>query len=137
MASPANSIITPQVPQNGACVCTTANTNYTDTPTNTQLLYTAHATNGSRVKRITALARATVTATELQLFRSTDGGATKKYCNSALMPAYTVAVTTRQAPAAFDYSDLNSLELEPGEQIYAAISVSNTGIVFHADGADF
>jgi hypothetical protein len=136
MAVTPNSIVTPQTINTGTAVCTTANTTYSDTPTNSVLLFTAGA-NGSRLTKITALARATVTATECQLFRSSDGGTTKRFFDSALMAAYTVAATTKQTKADFGYTDLAPLILEPGEQIYAAIGVTNTGIVFNAEGADY
>lgn len=136
MAVTANSIITPQTVVGGTAVCTTANTGYGDTPTNSVLLIPA-ATNGQRITKITALARATVTATELQLFVSNDGGTTKRFLSSALMPAYTVAQTTRQAPADFGYSDLSPLELSSTESVYACIGVSNTGIVLRYEGGAY
>jgi hypothetical protein len=136
MAVTPNSIITPQTPRSSTCVCTTANTNYTDSPTNTQTLWTAGA-NGSRVTKITALSRATVTATELQLFVSSDGGTTKRFLASRLMSAYTVAQTTGQSAADFGFSDTSPVILGANEVLYAAIGVTQTGIVFRAEGADY
>jgi hypothetical protein len=133
MAVTPNSIITPQTPLTAIAVVTTANSVYNDTPTNTvQLL--ASQTNGCRITKITALARATVTATELQLFVSSDGGTTKRFIDSKLMPAYTVAQTTQQSKADFGFSETNPLFLLPGESLWAGIGVTNTGIVFRAEG---
>ncbi len=133
MAVTANNIITPQTPLAATAVVTTANTNYTDTPTNTvQLLATS--TNGARVTKVTALARATNTATELQLFSSPDGGTTKRLIASKLMPAYTVAQTTGQTSADFGFNESNPLILQAGESLWAGIGVTNTGIVFRAEG---
>lgn len=128
--------ITPQTPKSGVAVCTTANSTYSDTPTNTQKLLTA-GPNGARVTKITALARATVTATELQLYVSYDAGTTKKLINSKLMAAYTVAQTTGQTPTDFGYSEDAAMILAANAEIYAAIGVSNTGIVFHAEWGDY
>jgi len=136
MAVTGNNVITPQTPKSGVTVCTTANTTYSDTPTNTQKLITAGA-NGARVTKITAMARATVTATELQLYVSYDAGTTKKLMNSKLMAAYTVAQTTANVPTDFGYTEDLPLQLLAGAEIYAAIGVTNTGIVFHAEWGDY
>lgn len=133
MAVTANSIITPQTPLTGMAVATTANTTYTDSPTNTQLLLSAQ-TNGARISKITALARATNTATECQLYVSSDGGSTKKLVKSVLMSAYTVAATTGQTGADFGYTDSLPLILSSSDSLYVGIGVTNTGIVFRAEG---
>ena len=133
MAVTANSIITPQTPFGATAVATTANTTYTDSPTNSVVLVGAQ-TNGARISKITALARATNTATECQLYISPDGGTTKRFVKSALMSAYTVAATTAQTGADFGYTDYNPIILSSTESLYVAISVTNTGVVFRAEG---
>jgi len=90
--------------------------------------------NGVRISRLTALARATNTATELQLFVSHDGGTTKRFIRSVLLPAYTVATTSAQAGQDFGYTDAAPLILGPNDTLYVGISVTNTGIVFNAQG---
>jgi len=92
------------------------------------------AVNGVRITRLTALARATNTATELQLYVSNDGGTTKRLIRSVLMAAYTVAQTTGQTATDFGYSDSSPLILNASETLYVAIGVTNTGIVFRAEG---
>lgn len=133
MAVTANSIITPQTPLAATAVATTANTTYTDSPTNTVLLLAAQ-TNGCRITRINALARATVTATELQLYVSADSGTTKKLINSTVMAAYTVAATTAQTEIDLGYSETSPLILMSTESLYIGIGVTNTGILFRAEG---
>ncbi len=90
--------------------------------------------NGARISRLTSLARATNTATECQLFVSHDGGTTKRFIKSVLLPAYTVATTTAQTGADFGYSDAAPLPLGPNDTLYVGISVTNTGVVFNAQG---
>jgi len=90
--------------------------------------------NGARITRLTALARATNTATELQLYVSNDGGTTKRLIRSILMAAYTVAQTTGQTAVDMGYSDSAPLILSASEILYVGIGVTNTGIVFRAEG---
>lgn len=131
-----NNQVTPGKPITGNCVVTGANTSYTDTPANSVELVAAQ-TKGARITKVTALARATNTATELQLFTSKDSGTTKKFLKSALMAAYTVAQTTKQTETSFNYSETDPLYLEAGESLYAAIGVANTGIVYRAEGGAY
>ena len=131
-----NSLVTPQKPIAYTCVVTGANTSYTDSPSNSVELVPAQ-TKGCRLTKITALARATNTATELQLFTRTDSGTTKRFIDSALMAAYTVAQTTRQTKTTFGLSEAEPLILAAGESLYACIGVANTGIVFRAEGGGY
>ena len=87
--------------------------------------------------KITALARATNTATELQLYVSYDAGTTKRLINSKLMAAYTVAQTTGQTATDFGYSDALPLLLSVAAELYVAIGVANSGIVVHAEWGDY
>lgn len=135
MATTPNSIITPQTPKSSNAACTTANTTYTTSPTNTVALVTAGA-NGARVTRIGATPLATVTATQLQLFRSRDAGTTKYFFDSALMAAYTMAQTTEASTTDFGYSDSNPLILAANEVIYAAIGVTGS-VTFNAEYSDY
>jgi hypothetical protein len=90
--------------------------------------------NGARITRLTALARATNTATELQLYVSNDGGTTKRLIRSILMAAYTVAQTTGQTAVDMGYSDSAPLILGASDTLYVGIGVTNTGVVFRAEG---
>jgi hypothetical protein len=218
MAIASNSIITPQRPFTAVAVATTANSTYTDSPTNTVLLArqdllpvspftvvnllatvtvshpdhglftgmqitmsgavavggitpsgaytitvltadtytfthgssaTSSATgggsavlaqlartsaNGARITRMTALARATPSATELQLYVSNDGGTTKRFIRSVTLPAYTVVQTAGQTAIDMGYSDSAPLILGASDTLYVGIGVTNTGIVFRAEG---
>ena len=93
--------------------------------------------NGARITRLTALARATNTATELQLYVSNDGGTTKRLIRSILMAAYTVAQTTGQTAVDMGYSDSAPLILAASDTLYVGIGVTNTGIVFRAEGGGY
>ena len=131
-----NSIITPQTPKTGHAVTTTANTTYTDAPTNTQLLL--DATAAGRVTRISAMPRATVTATMLQLYLSKDGGVTKRLINSKLMSAHTIQATTAIPATDFGYSDLNPMLLEAGDSLYVAQAVTLAdGVCWDAEWAAY
>lgn len=144
MALTYNSLLTPQKPAALTAVATTANTNYTDTPTNSVEFLPANGNtiaveypNGLRLSSVKALARATPTATELQLFVSDAAGAVKRFINSTLMAAYTVAQTTGQTEIDFGYSDTTPLILAAGERLWLAIGVTNTGIVGRAEGGAY
>lgn len=108
-----------------------------DTPTNTVLLVTAGA-DGSLLTRLTAIPRATVTASDLVVFVSKDAGTTKRFIDSKLMGAYTAATTTATPVTAFDYSELTPLRLEAGDEVYVGSQVAlANGIVFKAEFTDF
>jgi len=134
MAGTPNSAITPQTVVTGSALCTAANTNYAAPTTPVQLL--AGQTNGARLTSVTAMALATVTATELQLYKY--DGVTYKFIKSVLMAAYTVAQTTAQTQVDFGYSDSGPLFLAANEQLVVAIGVSlATGIRFHCQGGAY
>jgi len=135
MAVTPNSIVTPQTPRSGSAVTTTLNTTYTDTPTNSAKLFTAGA-DGSRITRVRATPRETVTACQLQLYASVDGGTTKRLIDSVLMPATTVDATHAASPCDFGYSDDNALILQASEELYVAAGLTKS-IAWRAEGADY
>lgn len=137
MAVTANSIITPQTPKAAAVTTTTANTTYTDSPSNTATLLTVGA-NGGRVTRIRSIPRATVTATALHLFLSTDSGTTKKLIDSVLVSAHTVAATTAIPETDWGYSADNPLILPANAILYVSQAVTLAdGIDHQAEWADY
>jgi hypothetical protein len=132
----ANSIITPQTPKSGIANVTTANTTYTTSPTNTQLLVTAGA-NGARLTKLQAIPVATVTtANQLQVFRSADAGTTKRFAESALMATYTMAQNTEAPTTDFGYSEDNPMILAANETIYVAVGQSQS-VNFIAEWSDY
>ncbi|MCA3736078.1 MAG: hypothetical protein INE97_12180 [Phenylobacterium sp.] len=132
-----NSIITPQVPRSASGVASLANTTYGDAPAGAVLIFAA-GPNGARVSRVSAVTRASLTATECQLFRDHDGtGTVKRFFASRLMPAVTVSPSTAQAAVDFGYSDSAPLLLGAGEKLYGAIGQAQTGVVFCVEGADY
>jgi hypothetical protein len=126
-----------QTPKTATAVATAAAT-LTDTPNNTLLLLTAGA-DGCIVTSLTAIPRATVTASDLVLFISKDNGTTQRLLDSALMAAYTSAVTTATPVTTFTrFSDSSPLRLEAGDQLYVGSQVALAGgIVFTAQYTDF
>ena len=126
-----------QTPKTATAVVTAAAT-LTDTPTNTVLLAMAGA-DGAIVTRLTAIPRATVTASSLVLFISKDGGTTQRLIDSELMSAYTVAVTTAIPETVLAaYSEAAPLRLEAGDRLYVGSQVALAGgIVFRAEFTNF
>ena len=134
----ANSIVTPQAPKAATAVATVANTDYDDIPANAAGALVTAGTNGARVTKLYAIPRATVTATQLQLYRSADAGTTKRLFDSALMAAYTMAATTEAPTTDFGYSEDNPLILVANEVVYPAIGVAlAAGVVFVAEWGDY
>jgi hypothetical protein len=128
-----------QTPKNASAVATGAVGTITgDSPTNTILLLTAGA-DGAVLTRLSAIPRATVTASSLVLFTSSDTGTTKRLIDSALMAAQTVSSTTAIAATTFaTYTEATPLRLQAGEQLYVGSQVAlANGIVFKAEFTDF
>lgn len=113
----------------------------TSTVTGAQLLATG-GTNGSIVFGVTAVPRGTVTASSLTLFRVkpfvAPAVASFNLIKSELMPAYTLAVTTKIPETVFaSVTATTPIFLEPGEMLYAGSQVAlAAGIVFDASRAD-
>lgn len=127
-----------QTPKTATAVATAAATVGTDAPTGTVLLMTAGA-DGCIVTSLAAMPRATVTASNLLLFLSKDGGTTKLLIDSELMAAQTLATTTAIAETVFSrISESSPLRLEAGDKLYIGSQVAlASGIVFTAQFTDF
>lgn len=111
----------------------------TDAVTGTQLLVTAGA-NGAIVSSISAMPRATVTASSLVLFLVKSSTPTiYRPIDSVLMAAYTLAATTAIPVTAFALiSDATPLRLEAGDKLYAGSQVAlAAGIVFTGRWMDY
>src|SRR5215207_8126703 len=129
-----NYIVSPQKNEVAHAVATTGKSTYADA-TNAVLLYTAPA-EGAVLVRLTAIPRATVTATQLQLYSSTDGGTTLYLVKTKLMPAYTMAQTTEAIDSDFGYVENvgGRRILAPSEKLYVAVGVTlSAGIVFRGE----
>jgi hypothetical protein len=126
-----------QTPKTATAVCTAAAT-LTDTPSNTVLLVTA-GSDGAILTRLTAIPRATVTASSLVLFISKDGGSTQRLIDSELMSAYTMATTTTIPETTFaNYDETTPLRLEAADRLYVGSQVALAGgIVFRAEFTNF
>jgi hypothetical protein len=127
-----------QTPKTATAVCTAVATVTTDAPSNTVELLTAGA-DGAILTRLTAIPRATVTASSLVVFISKNSGTTKRLIDSELMAAYTMATTTAVPETTFTmYSETTPLRLEAGDQLYVGSQVALAGgIVFRAEYTDF
>ena len=135
MAVTANSIVTPQAPKSAMIGVTTANTTFTTSPTNTQLLLTAGA-NGARVVRIFAIPLETVTANFLQVYRSIDAGVTKYLAASATGGSDTVSGTDGSTVVDFGLSEDNAMFLQANERLYVATGITKN-YNFIAEYADY
>ena len=137
-----NTAVFPQTPTTAVAVCTAACTTYSDTA-NKVLLYTAGA-NGGEICHLSAMPRATVTATQAQLYLSKDSGTTMSLVSTALIPAYTMAQTTVVPTTQLVHGDgaiiteVNPLRLAPTDRLYVAIGVALAGgVEFMAEGRDY
>ena len=103
-----------QTPKTGSAVCTAAADITTDTPTDTVLIGTAGA-EGAILTKLSAIPRATVTASALYLFISKDSGTTKHLVDSETMSAWT-ALATEAAPETLfgNISESTPIRLEAG-----------------------
>lgn len=131
---------TPAFTQTGRTVsaaATAAKTTYNDS-TGAVKLADAGA-NGSLLKALSAVPRATVTATMLQLYLSADNGVTMQLIDTALMSAHTVAVTTAIPKTTFSaIGESSPVRLAPGDSIWIGAAVALAGgIVFTGQIEDF
>ena len=111
----------------------------TESPTGTKPIVTA-GPNGAVVTSISAMPRATATASSLVLFLVKASGDTSvRPIDSVLMPAYTQAATTAIPVTSFSsISNDNPMRLEAGDKLYVgAQAVSSAEIVFTAKWMDF
>ena len=127
-----------QTPNTATAICTAASTGANSSPTNTVLLLTAGA-DGAMLTRLTAIPRATVTASSLIVYLSKDSGTTKLMLDSEVMAAHTVATTTAIPETIFaNYDETTPLRLGANDQIYVGSQVAlASGIVFRAEYTDF
>lgn len=110
----------------------------TDAPTGTVSLLTA-GPEGCVVTRITAIPRATVTASSLVLFVKKSDEAALRLIDSELMAAHTVAATTAIPETVFgNISDSTPLRLDAGDELRVGSQVAlASGIVFSAQWMDY
>lgn len=136
MPATANSFISPQTVQSASVMLLSSQNPSLQTPTNTVLLATAGA-NGARLTRLEALATGAQQATQVQFYRSTDLGATKRLIRAKGFPGYTIANTNDIPVLDFGYSDVNPLILGANEQIYVASANTVSGINARAEWGDY
>ena len=110
----------------------------TDAPTGTVPVLTA-GPEGCVVTRVTAIPRATVTASSLALFVRKAGDTPLRLIDSELMAAHTVAATTAIPETTFsNISDAAPLRLDAGDELHVGSQVAlAAGIVFAAQWMDY
>jgi len=109
----------------------------TDSVSTAVLLFTA-GLEGSAITSITAIPRATVTATALYLFTTTGTDTTTlKLIDSISMPAQTLNTTASVSISTFtNYTEDYPLRLKAGEKLYVATGVA-ANIQVYARGMDY
>jgi len=106
------------------------------TPANTVLLLTA-GEEGALLTRLTAIPRATVTASSLLLWIAKGDGSDKHLKDSALMAPHTVEATTAIPVTVFSrYTEDTPLRLEAGDKLYVGTAVTGN-IAFNGNYTDF
>lgn len=114
----------------------------TDTPTNAVKVLDA-GSEGARLFRVNTKVRNTVVACRVLLFRGSDSsGTTKRLLKSAAVAAYTWSTTSEPVGTNepdFGYTDSAPLILGPGESLWAAMTVAQTGspILVNAEGGKY
>jgi hypothetical protein len=132
MAVTQNKAVTPQGLISGQAVCVAAKATYNDNVNAVKLL--TAGPNGMLLFSLRALPRMTVTACQLQAYRSPDGVVMNLF-DMALMAAYTMAANTSTPKTDFGYAEGAPLRLAANEQIWVGIGVAfATGIAFDATG---
>ena len=122
-------IVTPQAVKLSTAVCTAAKITYNDV-TNAVTLLTAGA-SGEVIYKLTALARANVTATECQLYRY--DGSNYFFIASATMPLHTKVQTAAQTPVDFGFTETAPLRVKAADVLLVALGVPCAGgVVFTA-----
>lgn len=118
-----------------ACTIGTA-----DAPTNTQLLFTA-GTEGAVLTNLWAIPRGVVPAANaLYLFLAKSGSASQYLIDSELMPALGTFNANIKIPKTkfAEYSELSTMRLGPGDQLWGGIGVASTpGIVFFVQESEY
>lgn len=133
MAVSQNKVVTPQGLITGQAICTAAKTTYNDAANAVKVL--TFGLNGGLLFSLRALPRGTVTLTQLQAYRSSDGGVTLQLFDLIQMAAYTMTQTTAPVKTDFGYGESVPLRFKPSEEIWVAIGVAlAAGVVFDATG---
>jgi hypothetical protein len=129
MAVSQNKVVTAQGLASGQAVAVAAKVTYNDAA-NAVRLFVA-GPNGAVVYSLKAIPRATVTAVQLQAYRSKDAGVTLNFFNAVVMGAYTLAATTSPGVTDFGYTETVPLRLAANEEVWVATGVAFAGgVVF-------
>lgn len=135
MAVTQNKAVTSQALRSGQGIAVAAKVTYNDAANAVRCFIAGP--NGSVVYSLKALPRVTVTAVQLQAYRSPDAGVTLNFFDAALMNAYTMAPTTAPPKTDFGYSESVPLRLKANEEIWVATGVAFAGgVLFDCTAED-
>ena len=135
MAVTQNKAVSSQALKAKNAICTAAKTTYNDAVGAVKLMDAGP--NGSVLYLLKATPRMTVTACQLQLYRSPDAGVTLNLIQTQLMGAYTMAATTQAPSTDFGYTEAAPLRLAIGDSLWVATGVAfTTGVCFDGTAED-
>lgn len=139
MAVTPNSLVTTQTVHTAGAVCTAAKSTTSDVANAAKIL--TAGTDGALVKTLQAFARATVTATRLDLWvtKSSDtGDAAPYWIGSVLLGANTLSSSAANPAADFGYTSTSPLRLDGGDKLWvSAAAALASGISFFAQYENF
>jgi hypothetical protein len=127
-----------QAVNNSNCNITAATSAVSGDSVSTAVLLFTAGLEGSAITSITAIPRATVTATALYLFTTTGSDTTAlKLIDSITMPAQTLSTTAGITISTFtNYTEDYPLRLKATEKLYVATGVA-ANIQVYARGMDY
>ncbi len=131
MASPANSLITPQNVKTNAVLCVNAKTNLQDSTNAVRLIAQDQVPNGGLIKRLYAIPRgATASDTQIQLYRSFNFGVSLLLADTAVLPTYQPVAGSAIVKGEFPATPDAPFRVGATEEIWVAIgTASAAGIV--------
>lgn len=130
MAVTPNSLVTPQSMYTNVVTCTAAKTDLTNNTNAVQLIAAANNPDGGFVKRLWAIPRGSIAATQLQLYRASSGGALF-LADSSVLPVFNNANGVAITKGDFGFSADEPMRLRAGEELWVGIGVAaSSGIDF-------
>jgi len=134
MAATPNNFVSPQNVLTATAVCTAAKTDLSNTANAVRLIAAGTNPNGTFLKRVVVVPRATAGATQAVLYRSYDSGTTLFPFASIQLPAYTANTSTAVTIGDFGFSEDQPGRQRAGEELWCSVGVAlAAGFVFSAE----